>query len=161
MEMPSLAYQAQRCLCSGFFFYCNENNYGWKHFANDEVVRASIWIIWFQLCQEVTFNLGFKPVREELKEQPGCWAVFVHETWSSSHVCVQNKAFRAPSSDIWVQSPVPKVSQAVQKGICKPDKLGILCSRSEPAMLQRIKVRSRLTEISLFPAMIPQHFSDL
>lgn len=31
------------------FFYCNDNNYGWKNFANDEVVRARIWNIWFQL----------------------------------------------------------------------------------------------------------------
>lgn len=43
--IPSSAF-----LCSGFFPCCNENNYGWKHFADDEVVRGSIWNIWFQLC---------------------------------------------------------------------------------------------------------------
>lgn len=76
-------------------------------------------------------------------------------------VCVQNKVFRAPSSDIWVQTPVPRVSQAVQKGLCKPDKLGILCSTLNLQCSKGLKkVRSHLPEFSLFPAMIPQHFSD-
>lgn len=80
------------------FFSCNENNYGWKHFANDEVVRASIWNIWFQLCQEVTFNLGFKPATGELKEQSGRWAVVVHETRSSCRVCAKQGV---QSSQFW------------------------------------------------------------
>lgn len=142
------------------FFCCNENNYGWKHFANDEVVRASIWNIWFQLCQEVTFNLGFKPATGELKEQSGRWAVVVHDTKQLPCVC-KTRCSELPVLTFGCRPPCPGCLRQSRKGFANQTNsvfcalgLNLQCSKGLK------KVRSHLPEFSLFPAMIPQHFSD-
>lgn len=131
------------------FFCCNENNYGWKHFANDEVVRASIWNIWFQLCQEVTFNLGFKPATGELKEQSGRWAVVVHETRSSCRVCakqgVQSSQFWHLGADPRAQGVSGSPERALQTRQTRYSVLYV-----EPAMLQRTK-KGQVSSPWVFP----------